>query len=548
LLYYNGTDSTDASRAGTVDLQEWGSGYDVFREQYAENETNATAKGAITNVWQISTIVEAQNDMNASGGYSGNYGSISPDVSDLRFNALYAENFPVSGPLYQLKSDLGVKAESIITGQTASTGSFISWKQIDVSKDADEWYDTDDQFELFWTEKEKGYWIYVEGTATNDLTIDTPTITGSTYAHFNNTFTGASTTANTTNHLNKALHVTVNNLTGKGANANTDAFEVYATVAAVTTSFERDGAGDAFSLLLNSHETNGIAFDDGQITITVVGAEGSGKKVSTTYILDYSKPVISGTSISGSTVTVSVTNGDATELHVYSGDINDSSYGAVGTTNWADDFTVAGEDTDVNLGTVSSLRFATAFESNSSAYQNPDWALNTLTELISEGIIRDVRIVAKDDADLYSNQERLYYLPWQSGTGVLSDSSTVGDSTYDSGPVVYTGAGDVNASYDGTVNDGVQLSGNGSAITCVYPHENVDYTENTGEPRLLVTSSGSTVGSIIYSPDLAGNPLVCQTGGTLYVTGFAAAGEAAPNTDRLILVPVSSSVSVTLSK
>jgi hypothetical protein len=561
MLYYSGL--LDVTRAGTIDLQEWATGYDVFREVYAESyaETNASAKGAVARIWQISTIAEAAKDANASNEFDGNYSTILPasglsagDIGDLRFNAYYAQNFPVSGPLFELKTDLGVKAESIITGQTFTDGSYISWKQIDVSKPTDTWYDTDDQYELFWTEKEKGYWVYINGTTTNDLSIATPDITGDTYAHFNNRYSGAATSALTRNHLNKTLSVNISGLTSGGANANTDAYEVYGTVGGVVTSFQRTGTGNDFVILLNSHETNGIDFDAGEMEITITAAEGSGKKVTTTYILDYSKPDITNVAIDGTNVTVSVTNADAEEFHVYTGDINDSSYGGLGTTNWGGKFYLTGEDTVLNLGTISSLAFATAFENNSSAYLDVSTALNTLAEQITEGIVRDVRIVAKDTKDtlyydgLYSDQQRLYYIPWKSGTGVLSDSSALGDSTYDSGPVVYNADGTTDATYDGTVNDGVQLSANSGTITCVYPHEDVDYTEGTGEARTLVTTDGAVIGSVIYSADLAGNPLICQTATGTFVGGFPAAGEAAPATNTLTMVPLSSRVSVTLVK
>jgi hypothetical protein len=544
MLYYNGFEGTDGTRAGTIDMQEHGSGYDVFTEIYAENETNTSAKGAIARVWQISTIVEEQKDMNDSLGYTGIYSSISPDVSDLRFNAFYSENFPISGPLFELTTDLGVKAENIITGQTFTDGSYISWKQIDVSKDPGEWYDTDDQFELFWTEKEKGYWVYLNGESTNDLSIDTPSITGSTYAHFNNP-NSSKTSGITRNHLNKSLSVTVSGLTDLGANANNDAYEVYANIGGVMTSFQRDGSDNDFTILLNSHETNGIGFDDGELEITITGADGSGKKVSTTYTLDYSKPVISSVSISGADATVNITNGDATVIHVYGGDINDSKYGSSLATNWAGSATVGGESTVANLGTMNGLTFPTSFEGNSSAYLDPASAMDSLTEQIEEGIIRDVRIVALDASGLYSDQKRLFYIPWKSGTGVLSDSSLVGDSTYDSAPVVYNNDATTNDTWTG--NDGVQLSGNGSALTCVYPHEDVSYTEGTGEPRLLVTEGGTTIGSVIYSLDLVGNPLVCQSGTKVYVTGFADNGEGT-EVDRLIMVEVSSLVDVTITK
>jgi hypothetical protein len=252
---------------------------------------------------------------------------------------------------------------------------------------------------------------------------------------------------------------------------------------------------------------------------------------------------------------VAVTNDAAQTLQVYSGDINDSSYGASGKTNWAGSVTYAA-GTPVDLASMTGLGFPTSFESNSTAYQETSW-FDTTDEQIDEGLIRDVRVVAVDSVGLYSDQERFYYVPVYAGTGVLASSltpATIGsttDTAYDSYPVVYEVNGDTNTSYDGTNDNGVQLAGNGSLVTCAYPA--LDSALDQGVPisKTLVTTGGATIGYIMYSPDYVGKPLVCQdsVSGSTYVGGFSGATETSDgDTSVITMEAFSSSVSVSLSK
>ena len=557
LIYYLGYNETDFTRVKKVDLQEWGEVFlDVLTETDPSTESNTSVKGAIARVWHVSDLVGYSKDANATNTFDGNYSTSISAISalaitsDLKYNAVYAENFPTSGPLYDIATTYGKKPEVMITGQTdATAGSFISWKQIDVSKDPKEWYDNDDQYELFWTEKEKGYWVYINGDSTNDLVINTPTLSASgAYAHFNNWFSGASTTGLTRNHLDKTLTIVVDNLTDLGANANTDAYAVYATIGGVDTSFQRDSGTNQFTIPLNSHETNGMSFDQGEVSITITAANGAGLKTETTYTLDYSKPDITSATVDGATASVTITNGDAVTLQVYNGDINDSNYGTSSASNWAGSVAVAGETTTADLASMTGLGFPTAFEANATGYTDPT-TFDKLDEQIDEGLIRDVRFTALDSSGLYSDQERLYYIPWQSGTAVLSHTTTDTDE-YDAGPVVYTAAGDVNATYDGNIDDGVQLKNAGSDITCVYAHQEVALNEAVAETRDLYvgSTSGTRIGTVMYMDGAyAGYPLICQTSSGVYVGAFHAHGEGT-DTSAIIMNTVSSVVSLSLEK
>lgn len=563
MIFYTGDKQEATARFSYVDLQEQGAGWDVLTEtkctSYSAsivNECNATTRGAIGSAWNLSTVVSTYKDANASGAFDGNYsGEFNAFTDNLGNTAFYAENFPIEGPLYDIKTTYGKKAELIITGKTeasstvaGTSGSFISWKQIDVSKDPSEWYDNDDQYELFWTEKERGYWVYLNGEATTDIAFVAQangtnfTINGTPYAHFNNYFAGTSSSALTRNHLdNFSLTLTASGLTEFGqATTNTDAFEVYAEINGYKTSFQRTGSSNDFTLSLDSHDTAGIGFDEGEITITVTLAEASGQTVSDTYLLDYQKPVITGVTQTASTLNLTVT-GDMAEVHVYTGDINDSKYGTSQATNWGGLVTATSSPVAVNLGSLGIVfpnDFGSADYLDVSTY-------NTTALQLTAGVITDLRMTVKDNVGLYSDQEKRSYIPFYAGTGILSHSSSDAN-VYDSYPVVRDDTGTTVAAYDGTVDDGVQLkSATATQLTCAYYHNAASLSSQTVNARDIVLADGQTIGHIEYVDDYVGQPLICQLGSALYVGAFMDDGEINTNAgtaaaeDRIVVQQIS---------
>lgn len=569
MIYYTGHLSTIAARIAKIDVQEQADGFDVLLETETANESNLTAAGAIRKVWQLSNVVNYL-DVNASGGYDGNYSGFTGKqvTSDLKNVPAYAEDFPVSGPLYDIVTGYGKKPELIITGQTeagavtagSSLGSFISWKQVDASKSPDEWYDNDDQFDLFWTEKENAYWVYLNGSSTNNLSFATPVISGTPYAHFNNYFKGTATTATTRNQLNHTLTVNVSNLTTFGsATSNISYFEVYANIGGNWTSLTRTGATNDFTIPMNSHETNGLSFDAGEVTVDITAALGSGQKVSTTYILDYEKPDITGVVMSGATAQVTINNGTtaASTIHVYNGDINDSSYAVTtagldslgnSATNWVGNVAVSGDTTDVNLGALGLTFPSTFVGAGSTVDVNDSSTFDEYSEQLAAKLFADLRFTAVDTETLFSDQERALYLAVYAGSGILSTTSS---TTWDSTPNIYSNTGELNTTYatdTGYADDGVQLKSavEGQTTSCVYAHNNVALSESAVNTKTLAVGV-TGLATIAYADEYIGQPLVCDFGGAIYVGAFID-GDVVPG--DITMVPLSSQVAtnVTITK
>jgi len=333
--------------------------------------------------------------------------------------------------------------------------------------------------------------------------------------------------------------------------ANTDAYEVYAMINGFKTSLVRTGSTNDFTISLDSHETAGIDFTTaGELEVVVTLAEASGQTTNDTYLLDYQKPIVSSTSQSGSTINLTMTTTDTESVEVYTGDINDSKYGPNGT-NYIGQVTTIANPIAVNLGAL-----GVVFPDDFGPKSYLDFsAYDSSAEQLAAGLVTDIRIVAKDTSDLYSNQQKFAYIPFYAGTGILSHS-TSDTNTYDSYPKVYDSNGAVVASYDGTVDDGVQIqSASADRITCVYYHQNSALNGQTPNVRDIVLSDKTTtLGTIIYTDDYLEQPFVCQTAsGALYVGAFLNDGEQSSDgsttgTDQQIIVSQITGVTSTVTK
>jgi hypothetical protein len=506
------------------DLQEHGSPQgDVFTEVYTDS--NGTYKGAISNVWQVSDIAGADAPYNSTTGISdGNYTLAewdTPATTDLKYHVVYVENFPNSGPLYSLNT-ADVKPELFITGQTEATsgsytslGGFISWKSIDVTRQPETWYDAENEYDLFWTEKEKGYWVYLDGSAEADqITIASEIYmpTNGVVHHFNNTITSFRATTN--NHLKWRLDVNLSNVPDYDGSVTTtdanDAIEVFATINGKRTNMLPSNALSTntrnFTMSLQDYEVSGVqdikdSSSDKYITITAV--DGLGHTTTSTLLMDYTKPTIDSLSFAGTTYTLNVT--DATSAKMYINDINDS----VGGNNDEDSnvsyATVSAGVATIDVSTVSGLSFPTGI-STTVLYDTTSY--DTISEQLTQGLVNDLRFVSIDENDLYSNQYQSYYAAVYAGTSILSDS----DTTWDSTPNVYNASGENNTSgyqtYWDTItgttgqeyDTGVQLKTvtSGDAILIAYKTEDNAKLSSDTVTTANINVAGTTVGAVSW--------------------------------------------------
>lgn len=83
-------------------------------------------------------------------------------TGDLKYNPVYAQDFQVdtSAPLFRLRST-GYKVQKVLSPVENGSGS-ISWSYIDLTKNSSQWFNPVDNYTLFRTDRERGYWVYLE--------------------------------------------------------------------------------------------------------------------------------------------------------------------------------------------------------------------------------------------------------------------------------------------------------------------------------------------------------------------------------------------------
>lgn len=428
-----------------------------FTDVHPSAEANTSVLGAIRQVYTGTGLAGGTSyttDNNASLG--GAY------LSDLMYNAVWSQNFPTaldSGPVYKLKEStanggVDLQPENFITAVTEhqasstieSEGNFISWKTIDITRDNNgslDWFDKDYSYELFWTDIERGYWVYLTTDAGTAPTITTTaTVTGSTLQHFHND------TNVTYNHVNKTFTVTIDNLIN-AADAAGDKSTTYNVVATIggnkipmMPSGTVDGLGDQFTIDLSDYYTPGFTEQQSTgslTTISVTADDGLGEYATQDFTVDFVKPAKPTYSYSTATGLYTVTALDASEWRLYDKNMSDLNYSLSSTyTNHlvADDnnFTNQVDGDDTTDGTAELNMAATGYFTYPTA---------TATSFYNA-----LRLIAVDDQNLWSDMEIIYYAPVYQGTSILQDGgSTIDAQEYDYYPKKYfdTGAAMTNA-------------------------------------------------------------------------------------------------------
>jgi|SaaInl8_200m_RNA_FD_contig_81_428905_length_4881_multi_10_in_0_out_0_1 hypothetical protein len=513
-----GNDANDtimfwSTQTPTFDIKENGT---VDRLTDKASDTNQSTKGAVEKVWYISAIAGYNDGISfghyhSDGNFSATTGSatggatdvaIGASVSDLKYNRVWAEDFPSEGPLHTFRTLLSTGADkyaaevfitadtqvSIGTGITNDRNAslFTSWQTIDVTRDPSTWYNTTDQFNLFWTEQNKGYWVYVDDGVANPvaITVGASPITGTVAHHYDNTVATATSAAPVHNHFVKTLTISVAGILGTSdstALATTDnSYEVTATIGGNKVPMF-NSTGTNFTIDLSEYETNGLV-SGSTYDVTLIASDGLGNKGAASVSVDYTPPT-----------TPTVTdNGDGTFTIVSSGanyiQIHESNISDVTPSVTLASYSTDSDITAVNAGnysisfaSISSTTFPTVVDSTKVA-ADVTTALSTsaatAANMITLGFLGDLRIIGadgevsgtgtigRDDTNsLFSDMFQTFFAPATSSAHVLAGlvANASSSTPYDSFPAVMNADG----SYSGTtltLNSGVQIKADASGV------------------------------------------------------------------------------------
>lgn len=442
----------------------------------SQTDTNNSFYGPFVKVYQPSKLTQATATADVTTIGSAN-------VENLTYTAVWAEDFPNNGPLYYLAGQ-GYKPEMFITavtsdGSTLSTAGTVSWKALDVTRDPVEWFDAASEFEVFWAEKERGYWVYLDTGYTNPVTASNTRVSSSVVnKHFENAINAATKEGTVFNWFDGYLTADVGGLVRpnytSGQSYNVATTIGTATLPMATTGAVFAGGSSAFTTYLSDYEVSSLR-PTGLIEANVSASDGLGGRDTDGVIITYVKPSTPALSFGANSITAT-SNTYAQNILIFDGNVSDLDHAPVHTEAATD-----GAAT-IDMTTVSGVAFPDALDVNGTGYVPP-----YATALGS--IVKDLRFVAStgaadtvssgiaSGASVYSNMRQQAYVPAYSGTGHLVVGPTLSE-TNATIPYLYNVGG---VTGDATRDYGVQLGAEAGVVgyyaTLVYEPKDSELTE-----------------------------------------------------------------------
>jgi hypothetical protein len=267
-----------------------------------------------------STIILDLSDGNGTLNRGGviNVADLPTLVSDLKYSPVYSPEFPVdeNAPIQSLNK-AGKKVIKMLS--PVESGSSIAWSYIDLTKAAqDGWFNIEDSYNLFNTDRERGYWIYLRDADSNPLSFDGNVSVIATYIHhFNNDVNNTTSSQDLASDniiSSGSISVEVSGLSGNGYE------NVVATLG--NNKIPLVASGNFFSADFSTAELPfSLASKDYNLTVSVFDEFGN-VITSSAIPFDNKAPANPTVSISGKNLTI--TSLDATMAHIYAGDINES--------------------------------------------------------------------------------------------------------------------------------------------------------------------------------------------------------------------------------
>ncbi len=474
-------------------------------------DNNNTVYGAVRSVYQVSHLVRGTTANTASGR----------STEDLRFSPIWADDFPGRGAIYHMTEN-NYTPRSIITAVTQDAdGGTVSWKALDLTRDPAEWFNDAGEFELFWTQKERGYWVFLEDGYTNPVTVSGTEVGD--YAvnkHFSNRPGYPERLdrdeAYVFNWMDGQVQSTVGGLVRTGYTSG-ESYTVVNTLDGRSIPLLPTGAigtgTQNFTASLIDFELSGFTADRaGPAESTTTATDGLGGRESEELQggLNYVKPATPTLTLEDSAVTVRG-DGRASHVVIFDGNVSDAS------PTWV--YTRAVDERDENatesvIDLLADVGDAIAYPDAQTAPTTqdgvPEW------DAAYGDIVKDLRFVHANNDEVangvYSNMRVLPFAAVYSETGVLTvgageqnatepylyDSLTMGGTTYGPG---WAGR-----------DFGVQFYNNGAdsinrVSSFVYQPQNVELDQIGGGSIVyaqLELPNGTSIGTIGFSTDYSG--------------------------------------------
>lgn len=410
-----------------------------------------------------------------------NTASLTKLTPDLKFNSVYTPNYVIDGPLYTLRGvgTEGYKLSALVTGYTHLGDTTVAWESVDLTRPTKDWLLSQD-YNLFDTDEQAGYWAYLEHPIASTLAIDTVTANATTLTGTINSYIDGTTT---TNYFTGQLDLTVTGISQEAILG--DAVRVIATVNGEDIEMTRSSSTsitdeEVYTAKINLQELTTTPITGGTYPIDVRVYDGVGGTLEVLAVktIDNTKPDAPVVTQVATGVDVGAVDG-ATKYYVFSGGVPEKyasvTYPALAT------FTAG--------GSASGLCAVSAAVNIASSAQG----------------IKVVAVDGTGEIGEYANISDLAsatFMPIGKDRVVLSDYNDLGDTT------VSTGGTDYNTSCEGTGTYTTNEFGISVASLTDDTTTKLAYTKETlvnafGVPVSLYLSTGAASDNALIRIDYA---------------------------------------------
>jgi hypothetical protein len=292
-------------------------------------DTNDTSLLTVTGYFSKAGIINNNTQVDLGGNNNNSYdyledwdsasiggvalNSADSLIDDLTYTPFYSPDFPTSESILPYIRENDYTVNSILTAVDNGSGS-VSWKYLDLTTDADDWFSSLYDYDLFSIEKERGYFLNLESSTSASLSL-TSTLNLNFYQHYNNdnNVTGLTTAGNVDNFFDGTLTVKLSGDEG-------DNSQVVATIQNRDYTMFKNGS--TYSLELTRTNFPYIAMSDSNITITAYDETGNIETDEVEFNLSSpATPVFKF--FNGKIAFIGSTSSDLSAFNIYSGRIDD---------------------------------------------------------------------------------------------------------------------------------------------------------------------------------------------------------------------------------
>ncbi|MDR2905679.1 MAG: hypothetical protein LBU73_06990, partial [Helicobacteraceae bacterium] len=358
---------------------------------------------------------------------------------DLLYAAQFSPDFPIDGPLYSLRNASGsATSPEIIIGGATRDDDTILWRQADLTVPVDSQKTAYTRYNLFKTQKERGYWVYMSEYRDPSAIGETHALTHNVTRRYSNNFAGSASgeIAITRNEIDLDFTARITGFANLTQNPAQMPENVSLTIGDQTFGLIKNGTINEYFSEFSSRDIYELRERNASeeiAAITLSAANGLGDRIVDKIIyFDARKTnapsyVFDGGSTGGVRGGISINPEGAARVLIYDGNLS---------------------DLDVNTNKIFDRAVNGVFS----------WDILAENQIIFPSPAQpfyDLRVIGEGANKLHSNSRRILYAPLYKGSHVISANAIKDGTAGNSNPIAFSADGKTAQNYGG--DSGVAL-------------------------------------------------------------------------------------------